>query len=99
MTTPETIIRTVLIDGHALCYRAFFAVQSLRNSKGLPTNALFGFLNILRKIRKELKPTHMAVCFESTTKIDRSTDFADYKANRAEMPAVQGRNHAATGGR
>ena len=56
--------RVFLIDAHGLCYRAFYAVKALKNSKGRPTNAVFGFCNILRKLLADGKPTHVAVCFD-----------------------------------
>jgi DNA polymerase-1 len=77
-----------LLDAMALIFRAYYAL--IRNpritSKGKNTNAQFGFTNTIMDLINNQKPTHMAVCFESTTKIDRSTDFADYKANRQEAP-------------
>jgi DNA polymerase-1 len=77
-----------LLDAMALIFRAYYAL--IRNpritSKGRNTNAQFGFTNTIMDLINNQKPTHMAVCFESTTKIDRSTDFADYKANRQEAP-------------
>ncbi|NTV29908.1 MAG: DNA polymerase I [Candidatus Omnitrophica bacterium] len=78
--------RVFLIDGHAFCYRAFFAVRELRNSKGRPTNAVFGFLNILRKIRKDFNPEYMAVCFDSGKKTHRHAAYAEYKIQRPSMP-------------
>ena len=77
-----------LLDAMALIFRAYYAL--IRNpritSKGKNTNAQFGFTNTIMDLINNQKPTHMAVCFESTTKIDRSHDFADYKANRQEAP-------------
>lgn len=77
-----------LLDAMALIFRAYYAL--IRNpritSKGRNTNAQFGFTNTIMDLINNQKPTHMAVCFESTTKIDRSHDFADYKANRQEAP-------------
>ncbi len=77
-----------LLDAMALIFRAYYAL--IRNpritSKGKNTNAQFGFTNTVVELINNQKPTHMAVCFESTTKVDRSHDFADYKANRQEAP-------------
>src|SRR5215218_5233828 len=77
-----------LLDAMALIFRAYYAL--IRNpritSKGKNTNAQFGFTNTIMDLINNQKPTHMAVCFESTTTIDRSTDFAEYKANRQEAP-------------
>jgi DNA polymerase-1 len=77
-----------LLDAMALIFRAYYAL--IRNpritSKGRNTNAQFGFTNTVIDLINNQKPTHMAVCFESTTTVDRQTDYADYKANRQEAP-------------
>ncbi len=78
--------RIILIDAHALCYRAFYAVKELRNSKGEPTNAVFGFVNILRKLLKDQAPAYMAVCFDVSKKTRRQAKYADYKIHRPSMP-------------
>jgi DNA polymerase-1 len=77
-----------LLDAMALIFRAYYAL--IRNpritSKGKNTNAQFGFTNTIIDLIKNQKPTHMAVCFESSTPIERTNDYADYKANRQEAP-------------
>ncbi|MBF0331657.1 MAG: DNA polymerase I [Candidatus Omnitrophica bacterium] len=78
--------RILLIDGHALCYRAFYAVAELRNSKGQATNAVFGFVNILRKILKTYAPAYVAACFDTGKETFRRAKFADYKIQRQAMP-------------
>jgi DNA polymerase-1 len=78
--------RLFLIDAHGLCYRAFYAVKALKNSKGQPTNAVFGFCNILRKMLADCKPTHVAVCFDVGKKTHRQKKFANYKIQRQAMP-------------
>ena len=78
--------RILLIDGHALCYRAFYAVQELRNSRGVPTNAVFGFVNILRKVLKTYEPDYTAACFDTGKETFRRAKFADYKIQRPPMP-------------
>lgn len=78
--------RILLIDGHALAYRAFYAVQDLRNSRGLPTNAVFGFINIFRKILKTYAPDHVAGCFDTGKATFRREKFAAYKIQRSAMP-------------
>lgn len=80
------ISRIILIDAHALCYRAFYAVRELKNSKGQPTNAVFGFLNILRKLKKDLAPEYMAACFDVGKKTLRQERYSDYKIQRPSMP-------------
>jgi DNA polymerase-1 len=78
--------RVFLIDAHGLCYRAFYAIKALKNSKGRPTNAVYGFCNILRKILADCKPTHVAVCFDVARQTHRQKIFADYKIQRQAMP-------------
>ncbi|MBF0523064.1 MAG: DNA polymerase I [Candidatus Omnitrophica bacterium] len=78
--------RLFLIDAHALCYRAFFAVRDLATSKGQPTNAVFGFINILKKILRDYQPEYVAVCFDSGKKTHRQEKYAEYKIQRPSMP-------------
>jgi len=78
--------RVLLIDAHGLCYRAYYAVKALKNSKGQPTNAVFGFCNILRKMLSDFKPTHVAVCFDVGKQTHRQKKFAAYKIQRHAMP-------------
>jgi DNA polymerase I len=77
-----------LLDAMALVFRAYYAlVRSPRiTSKGKNTNAQFGFTNTIIDLINNQKPTHMAVCFEGGEPVGRTTDFADYKANRQEAP-------------
>lgn len=75
-----------LIDGHALCYRCFFAIKVLATSKGRPTNAVFGFVRTIRNILREYKPDYMAVCFDTSQKTHRQEKFAEYKIQRPPMP-------------
>jgi DNA polymerase I len=74
-----------LIDAHALCYRAFYAVRGLATSQGQATNAVFGFVNALRKILRDYKPDYVAVCFDSKA-TRRLEKFAEYKIQRPKMP-------------
>ncbi|HPT42063.1 MAG TPA: hypothetical protein PLG15_06735, partial [Candidatus Gastranaerophilaceae bacterium] len=78
--------RILLIDAHALCYRAFYAVKDLRNSKGQPTNAVFGFVNILKKILTRYAPGYAAACFDAGRHTKRTERFSAYKAQRSAMP-------------
>lgn len=75
-----------LVDGMSHIYRAFFAIRSLSTSKGQPTNALFGFTSILRKIINDDKPDYIGVCFDTKEPTFRHEAYERYKANRAEMP-------------
>ena len=74
--------RLFLIDGSSYIFRAFFAIPPLDNSAGLPTNAVFGFLNILLKFLKQHKPEYVAVALDAGRKTFRNQIFPDYKANR-----------------
>ncbi|MFQ5717401.1 MAG: DNA polymerase, partial [Nitrospinales bacterium] len=77
-----------LIDGSSYIFRAFYAIrQYLSNSKGLPTNALYGFVNMLQKIIREKQPDYLAVAFDSKEKTFRHQMFPQYKANRKEPPS------------
>ena len=75
-----------LIDGSGYIFRAFFALPQLNNSRGLPTNAVFGFIRMLLKLLKEERPKHIAVVFDSPRKTFRDDLFESYKANRVEAP-------------
>ena len=75
-----------VIDGHALCYRSFYAIKELTASNGQHTNAVFGFTNTLRKILKEFNPDYMAVCFDAKGKTHRAEKYAEYKIQRPSMP-------------
>ena len=80
--------KVFLLDAFALVFRAYYAL--IRNpritSKGKNTNAQFGFTNTLVELINKQKPSHMAVCFDTSAPTERHTDFADYKANRQETP-------------
>ncbi|MFZ5863803.1 MAG: DNA polymerase I [Nitrospirota bacterium] len=78
--------RLVLIDGHGYIYRAFFALPPLSTSKGLQTNAVFGFTNMLLKIAREQQPDYLAVAFDSKGPTKRHEEFEAYKAHRPPMP-------------
>ncbi len=75
-----------LIDGSAYIYRAYHAVAPLTNSEGMPTHAVFGFLNILKRMLKDKKPQYLAVAFDMRGPVFRHEMYADYKANRPPMP-------------
>jgi len=76
-----------LIDGNSYVYRAFYAIKSLTNSKGFPTNAIYGFTNMLLKIIREKKPDAVVVAFDSPVLTERHRLFQDYKAHRPETPS------------
>jgi len=75
-----------LIDATAFCYRAFYALKGLSTSWGQPTNAIYGFTNMLNKILKENHPQYLAVCFDVSRKTFRQERYSAYKINRPAMP-------------
>ncbi len=78
--------KLVLIDGHALVYRAYFALPSnMATSRGELTNAVFGFASMLINVLRDEQPDYIAVAFD-LGRTFRHEEYADYKANRAEMP-------------
>jgi DNA polymerase-1 len=83
MSTPADL---VLVDGSSYLYRAFHALPPLSNSRGEPTGALLGVLNMLLKFVKEYRPAHIAVVFDAPGKTFRDDLFAQYKAHRPMMP-------------
>ena len=78
--------RLLLIDGHALVYRAFFAMPALTNSKGELTNAAFGFTSMLLKVFNEHQLTHAVAAFDPPGPTFRHEQYTEYKAHRARMP-------------
>ena len=75
-----------LIDGSAYIYRAYHAITPLTNSRGLPTHAVYGFVNILKRIIREKEPVFMAIAFDVKGPTFRHGIYSDYKANRPPMP-------------
>lgn len=80
--------RLLLMDGHSLAYRAFFAlpVENFTTAAGQPTNAIYGFASMLANTLRDEAPTHFAVAFDVSRKTWRSEEFAEYKANRSKTP-------------
>ncbi len=78
--------KLVLIDGHSILNRAFYGVPDLSNVKGLHTNAVYGFLNIMFKILEEEKPDYLAVAFDAHAKTFRHEMYEAYKGTRKPMP-------------
>ena len=75
-----------LVDGSGYIYRAFYAVQPLSNSAGLPTNALFGFSRMITKLLRDVSAKYIAVAFDSKDPTFRHLKYDNYKANRRECP-------------
>ena len=80
--------RLLLIDGHSMAYRAFYALpaENFKTSSGQPTNAIYGFASMIINLVKEEKPTHIAVAFDVSRKTFRTEKFPEYKATRASTP-------------
>jgi len=80
--------RLLLIDGHSMAYRAFFALpaENFTTAQGQHTNAIYGFATMLLSLLPTAKPTHVAVAFDVSRKTFRSEIFPEYKANRAKTP-------------
>jgi DNA polymerase I len=75
-----------LIDGSSYIYRAYYAIRHLSSPRGFPTNALYGFTQMLLKVLKDRQPDHVAVVFDAGRLTFRNELYPDYKANRAAMP-------------
>ncbi|NMM23467.1 MAG: DNA polymerase I [Phycicoccus sp.] len=80
--------RLLLLDGHSLAYRAFFAlpVANFATSTGQPTNAVYGFTSMLINVLRDEKPTHIAVAFDVSRQTFRMAEYAEYKAGRSATP-------------
>ncbi|MFR9801338.1 DNA polymerase I [Pseudonocardia sp. RS010] len=80
--------RLLLLDGHSLAYRAFFALpaENFRTGTGQTTNAVYGFTSMLINQLRDEQPTHLAVAFDVSRKTFRAERYADYKANRTTTP-------------
>ena len=79
-------MKLMAIDGNSLVNRAFYGVRPLTASDGTPTNALYGFLNMLLKLREDLQPDEICVCFDLRAKTFRHLAYDGYKAQRKPMP-------------
>ncbi len=88
MITKDVPKKLFLLDAFALIYRAYFAFSNNPriNSQGLNTSAIFGFTNTLLEVLSKERPTHIAVVFDRSEPTHRHIEFAEYKAQREEMP-------------
>ena len=78
--------RLFLIDGNSFCYRAYYAIRNLSNSKGFPTNAVYGVIAMINKIIDQESPDYFAVTFDLKGPTFRHKKYEDYKAHRKPMP-------------
>src|SRR5882724_8608419 len=88
MAAPAPTSKLLLLDGHSLAYRAFYALREVEMSTttGQPTNAVFGFTSMLINLLRDEDPSHVAVAFDVSRKTFRSETYAEYKAGRSETP-------------
>ena len=82
--------RLLLLDGHSLAYRAFFALpaENFSTSTGQHTNGVYGFVAMLINVLRDEDPTHVAVAFDVSRVTFRSEEYAEYKAGRSETPSA-----------
>ena len=78
--------RLLIVDGHAYAYRAFYAIRGLQSPTGRPTNAIYGFVKMLDKMRAAIAPTHLIVVWDGGLSAARVAALPEYKAQRPEMP-------------
>lgn len=78
--------RLLVVDGHAYAYRAFYAIRSLKTPDGRPSNAIYGFVKMLGKMRAGLQPSHLLVVWDGGLSPERQQALPGYKAQRPEMP-------------
>ncbi|MDP9444367.1 MAG: DNA polymerase I [Actinomycetota bacterium] len=86
---PADAPKLLLLDGHSLAYRAFFAlpVENFSTTTGQPTNAVYGFTSMLINVLRDEQPTHIAVAFDVSRQTFRTAEYSSYKANRTTSPA------------
>jgi len=77
----------LIIDGMSQMYRAYFAIRGLASSQGLPTNAIYGFAIMLKRVVQKFPPEYLAVALDSYEPTSRHAQFKEYKAKRKKMPA------------
>ncbi len=82
--------RLVLVDGHGYAYRAFHAIRSLNGPTGQATNAIFGFIKMMERLKAGVKPTHWAVVWDGGLAAERLALLPEYKAQRPPMPESLG---------
>lgn len=75
-----------VLDGNSLLYRAFYAIPNLATKDGVPTNAVYGFLTMLLKLKEDINPDYVVVAFDKSKKNFRHKEFEDYKAGRKATP-------------
>src|SRR5580765_2419401 len=79
--------RLLIVDGHAFAYRAFHAIRQLSSPTGAPTNAIYGFIKMLDKMRAKLSPSHLLVVWDGGLAAERTAALPEYKIQRPPMPS------------
>lgn len=79
--------KLLILDSNALLNRAFYAIPELTNSEGIHTNAVYGFVNMLFKMKEELKPDYIVAAFDKKGPTFRHKEYEEYKAGRKKMPS------------
>ncbi len=82
----NTDTELVLVDGSSYLYRAFHAMPGLNNSKGMPTGAVYGVVNMMKRLLNDHATRRIAMIFDAKGKTFRDDMYPDYKANRPSMP-------------
>src|SRR5262245_55362687 len=77
----------LIVDGMSQAYRAYFAIRGLASTQGLPTNAIYGFAIMLKRVLEKYPPDHICVAFDSAERTARHAQYNLYKATRKKMPA------------
>jgi DNA polymerase I len=87
--SDQSVPRLLLLDGHSLAYRAFFAlpVENFSTTTGQHTNAVYGFTSMLINVLRDEQPTHVGVAFDVSRSTFRTEEYSEYKANRSTSPA------------
>ena len=85
---PTDAPTLLLLDGHSLAYRAFYALREvdMSTTTGQPTNAVFGFTSMLINLMRDEEPTHIGVAFDVSRATFRREEYPEYKAGRSETP-------------
>ena len=90
MCIRDRMERLLILDSNSLLNRAFYAIPPLTNSEGIHTNAVYGFTNMLFKMKEEIKPDYIVAAFDRKAPTFRHKEYEDYKAGRKKMPPELG---------
>ena len=79
-------MKTILIDGHSIAFRAFFALGDLKTKNDFPTSVIHGFTSMLRKVIEDYNPDNLLIAWDVSRKTFRTAMYNEYKANRSSSP-------------